>query len=94
MQSSWLHFWQIQLACNAERLPNLLFIEVFLRIGTSSQAVQCPTPLMKVKDGGFQHHKNHANCRSKGKIKLYLVDHLVGAFAAFYYEVLGGLHLA
>ena len=27
-----------------------------------------PTPLMKVKDGGFQHDENHANCRSKGKI--------------------------
>ena len=23
---------------------------------------------MKVKDGGFQHDENHANCRSKGKI--------------------------
>ena len=54
--------------------------EVFLRIGTSSQAVQCP-PLMKIKDGGFQHDENHEN---------YLVDHLVGAFR---YEFLGGLHL-
>ena len=48
---------------------------------------------MKVKDGGFQHDANHANCRSKGKScgpanSNCPVDHLVGVF---HNEVLGGL---
>ena len=46
---------------------------------------------MKVKDGGFQHDENHANCRSKGKScgpanSNCPVDHPVGVF---HDEVLG-----
>ena len=39
----------------------------------------------KVKDGGFQHDENHANCRSKGKITLWTI--LLERFTMEFWEV-------
>ena len=44
-----------------------------------------PTPLIKVKDGGFQHDENHATCRSKGKITLWTI--LSECFTMKFWEV-------
>ena len=77
-------FWQNQGACNDTRKAPQLAV---LKSSISSQAVQFPTPFMKVKDDGFQHDENHATCRSKGTISLWTIG-------AFHYEVFGGLHLA